>query len=181
MNDETYIGLLKKILKASGVGGVLYHFNEDIYSDFPTINIDGKPFERYKYLYKFMLGNLSLLLTIAESDEQKSNLKTLKKFIYELDAYGLDIHLTPEMTEEETTDAITKLDDEKTLFARTMSEAITTYKNRKEYLRFVLAFGRLCYRFNEYQAPRRLTYEEAVKDAMGLSDHYAELIDELSK
>ena len=181
MNDQKYIAILKNILTTRSVEALFKCYNQDIYSNFPTLFIDGDSFERYRYLYNFILNNLSFSLLAAEDTEYKPKLLLVKTFIDEIDSYGLNIHLTPEMSEKEHRESIQKLDAEKALFSKTISNAINTLKADKEILKFILAFGRLCYRFNEYQAPPRLSIEQATRDAMGLSDHYQELIDHLTQ
>jgi hypothetical protein len=179
MDDEKYLIILKDVLIKHSIEGLFGCFNKDIYNDFPIVNIEGERFERYKYLYSFILRHVQLSLKVAEDTEYKPKLLVLKGFIDKLDSYGLDVHLTPEMSEKEQRESIRKLDEEKVLFSKTLSDAVNVLKQDKETLRFILAFGRLCYRFNEYQAPFRLSAEEATRDAMGLSDHYQELINHL--
>jgi hypothetical protein len=180
MDKTSYKIALKNMLQRGGYSMLLNYFNKDIYADLPTISIDGKNFERYKNLYSFILFNINLACEVSDNNDNLE-LMLVKTSIEKLNQYGLDIHLTPDMSDTVQKNLIEKLDNEKILFSQTLKESINIFHNKKESLMLILAFARLCYRFNEYQAPLRISAEMAMKDAMGLTDHYQELIDSLYK
>lgn len=122
----------------------------------------------------------AVMKAFGEEHKETGRLKKLQKSLASLDDdCGTDIHLTPHMDEKEHSEGLAAIDADKLKFAGILKTGLKA--NEGGFQTFLIEWARLIYRFNEYQAEARDNPYQAQLDAMGLSDHFSELLDKLKK
>jgi hypothetical protein len=120
--------------------------------------------------YDKMRSIVSIFYHIDE--DLKKELEKLAHAMYELDCYcGIDEHLTPENERE----VLPKIDADKIKFRGIFKKWIKEINDDVQQW-FLVSYAELLYLFNGYQAPLRASASLAVKDSMGQTNHFAEML-----
>lgn len=137
--------------------------------------------DRYIFLSKHLhVADIAARKALGDDSTEAKKIGQLQKSVARLDdECGTDIHLVPGTPREVQNKQIAELDNDKVKFALILKEELP--KNEGAFEAFLIEYARLVYRFNEYQAPFRTSGHQAMLDAMGLSDHFSELLDNIRK
>ena len=142
----------------------------------------------FKDQYDELLGSIQEHYTALFDDKQnefpteKERISLLAHGMYELDTKcGIDEELTPDLTYEETQEVLMMLDIDEDKFRNIIVKYLKLMKTDEPIKDYFLAFARLIYTFNGYQAKSRPTAKQALEDAYGLSDPFGEMIEQIEK
>lgn len=157
------------------ISAYLIHLEEK----FSTPPIPTNPGDLYD-MYTLAPRFLYIASHISKDDklhEVSAEIETFCRFMFRLDTQcGYIDPLTPEMNAEQHAEVLHRLDQDRTQFKRIVKEAIETLGEHKALLQYFIDFGSFLFQCNGYQAPARSDPTLAIRDAMGISDLYTEML-----